>query len=226
MGCARAPATLQIGSWNIQNLGAREWGQEPAELADEIRRSGVDILALQEIHDDDGQTETRTNGKFDKIIARLNESDPGWRYELYKRRESDETERLLGVAWNHRRVQKAGEPLRIAVKYDDGRSWRRQPYAVPFQVGAGRSDFVLIPLHMKSNSGGVPRATKVRAGEARALVAQLEVIRQHFNDQDLILLGDTNMLEAGESGLRLLVVGRRRVDEKTFPITTITVGSH
>ena len=220
MGCAHASATVQIGSWNIQNLGAREWGQEPAELADEIRRSAVDILALQEIHDDDGQDKTRSNGKFDKIIAHLNETDPGWRYELYPRRETDETVRHLGVAWNERRVRKNGEPWRVPVKYDDGRSWRRQPYAVSFQAGEGHTDFVLVPLHMKSNRGGVERAAKVRAGEARALVAQLESIRQHFQDQDLILLGDTNMLESEEAGLRLFgeadFIDLNAADENTY----------
>jgi len=194
---------LRIGSWNIQNLGSRPWGQEPQDLADHIRASGADVLALQEIHDDDGRDKTRTNAKLDQIVELLNEGGSAWQYQLYPRREPRNPEQLLGIAWNSRRVEPNGKPLRISVSYESGRSWRRHPYAVPFRPVEGGTDFVLIPLHSKSNSDGEELGRRVRRGEAHALVAQLAAVRRHFKDDDLIILGDFNTIDADEEGLRL-----------------------
>ena len=83
---------VRIGSWNIQNLGEREWGQHPKALAQHIQLAGVDLLALQEIHDDDGDPDKRTNTRLDRIVELLN-AQPGhaWTYVLFPKRRPRDT---------------------------------------------------------------------------------------------------------------------------------------
>ena len=67
-----------------------------------------------------------------------------------------------------------------------------------FSAGAGKTDFVLIPVHMKSNLVPPQNPTldvmAQRAYEAKVLVERLPAVRAHFgNEQDLVILGDTNI---------------------------------
>lgn len=203
----RADEYLKIGAWNIQNLGDRTLGQFPAALAEHIYLSGVDVLALSEIWDTDGVEGTHTNAKLDETFERVNrEAGHDWTYILFPRRDPSELLQHLGVAWNRRRVQLVGEPLRIPVAYENSETWKRTPYAVKFRAAEGKTDFVLIPLHMKSNrpAEGLPEPVEIRAAEAQSLAAELDGVRQHFEDQDLILLGDLNCLKADEPALQIL----------------------
>jgi hypothetical protein len=52
---------------------------------------------------------------------------------------------------------------------------------------------------MKSNVNGEALGKCRRRGEARTLARALPRVRQTFADQDLVLIGDTNMLNASES---------------------------
>lgn len=198
---------IKVGAWNIQNLGDRTLGQFPAALAEHILVADLDVLALEEIWDTDGDAGKITNGKLDDTFQRVNE-DAGhdWTYVLFPKRDPEELRQHVGVAWNRQRVQLVGEPLKIAVEYANAETFKRTPYAVKFQVRAGASDFVLIPLHLKSNLPveGLPDTVEIRAAEAAALVAHLDAVRSHFSDQDLILLGDLNCLKADEPALQIL----------------------
>jgi endonuclease/exonuclease/phosphatase family metal-dependent hydrolase len=201
---AFADEWMTIGSWNIENLGKGQGGQKPKALAEHLQLVGLDVLALQEIHDDDGNAATHRNSKLDATFAILN-TRPGndWEYVLFPKREASDTTQLTGVAWNKKRVSKVGDPLKIAVVDNDPQFdlWKRHPHAVEFSVASGKTDFVIIPLHMKSNiwEGGPPK--KQREGEAKALVAALAAVKTHFGDDDLILIGDTNCITADESAL-------------------------
>lgn len=71
---------LKVGSWNIENLGSRTPPQHQIAIAEHIQLSGVDVLALNEIHDEDGQPGTRTNKVLDKAFAILNgQQGQDWR---------------------------------------------------------------------------------------------------------------------------------------------------
>ena len=70
-----------------------------------------------------------------------------------------------------------------------------------FSAGDNLTDFVVIPVHMKSNVDGATLGRNQRAAEARELVAQLAGVRTRFNDRDIIIIGDTNCLSAGEDAL-------------------------
>src|SRR5690349_14622084 len=85
---ARSEGTVRVGAWNIENLGTRradsqtnppEPDQTPEALADYIASSGVDVLALEEIHDDDQPSsgtpghEPWRNKILERALARLNQ---------------------------------------------------------------------------------------------------------------------------------------------------------
>jgi predicted extracellular nuclease len=195
---------VRIGSWNIEHLGKRAFGQHPKALAEHIELAAVDVLALQEIYDTDENDATRTNERLDAVFALINEHEgQDWAYTLLPKRQKDETYQLVGVAWNRHKVSKVGE-FSIPVEYASQYTWNRHPHAVKFSAGKGKTDFVVIPLHMKSNSDGVDIGREARAAEAAALVAKLDKVRQHFDDeQDIIIIGDTNCLDAAEDALSI-----------------------
>lgn len=207
-GAVRGDEYIKVGAWNIQNLGDRTLGQFPAALAEHVLVADLDVLALEEIWDNDGDDARMTNTKLDETFQRVNE-EPGcdWTYVLFPKRDPDELLQHVGVAWNRQSVQMVGEPLKIPVAYANAETWKRTPYAVKFSVRAGSSDFVLIPLHMKSNRpvDGLPEPAQLRNEEAAALAEQLDFVRQHFQDQDLILLGDLNCLQGDEPALQTLL---------------------
>jgi predicted extracellular nuclease len=196
---------IKLGSWNIENLGDRTLGQFPAALAEHVLLSGVDVLALQEIWDNDGDDSRITNSKLDDVFRRVNANlDHDWTYLLVPQRNPLEARQHLGVAWNRKKLTLAGEPYRIDVAYANAETWKRTPYAVKFSVREGQSDFVLIPLHMKSNlpAEGLPEPVVLRTQEAEALIDRLADVRTHFGDHDVILLGDTNCLNGDEPALQ------------------------
>jgi predicted extracellular nuclease len=204
---AQPPHRLVVGSWNIENLGGQRT-QSPEQLAVHLRLAGADIIALQEIHDTGPGL---SNGSLEVALRELSR-EPGqsWTYRLHPNKPPRETERLCGVAWNQEVVEPVGEPLRIAIKDDPNDRypiWHRHPQAMKFRVlGQSETDFVLISIHMKSNrrpKGEDDFFTRMqRALEARTLVAQLPAISEHFDgEQDIVIVGDTNCLDAAEPAL-------------------------
>ncbi len=202
---AAAKDYIKIGSWNIENLGQRRWGQNRFAIAEYLQLADLDVLALQEIHDTDGEGAPYRNKKLDQVVTLMNERDgQDWKYELFPKRDADTTFQLCGVAWNSARVIKVGAAHRIPLDHQNDGLWDRHPYAVKFHAaGDGKNDIVVISIHMKSNlrKTGAPPPTTRRAREAKALAAAFAKISTHFKDQDIIILGDTNCLKADEAAL-------------------------
>ena len=213
-----ASGIIRIGSWNIKHL-SDDSSQHAAALAQHIQLAGVDLLALQEIHDTDDDDDRISNSKLDEALE-LIEAATGdaWRYQLHPRREGVTRNQHVGVAWNTARLTMAGEPLRIDVRYANRETWKRTPHAVKFNTADGKTDFVVISLHMKSNSpvDGLPDTEIIRRQEAEALVDKLGDVREHFGgEQDLILIGDTNAKRTGEAAIEAYKdAGFRDLNEK------------
>ena len=217
---------LQIGSWNIEHL-SNEGGRKesPYALTDHIEMAGIEVLALQEIYDTSPPGGRRRNRELTRVCKRLEEhSGDAWDYELFPNRDPEDTAQLCGVMWNTSVVEKSA-PYRIDVKqWVDGYSlWYRVPHAVKFsaQYGNATRSVVLVPIHMKSNFGGEGIAKRVRHREAIQLASKLDAIRDHFSDESLILIGDTNVLSANERAVEVFedggLVDLNAGDAATYP---------
>jgi predicted extracellular nuclease len=223
-------ATLRIGAWNIEHLGnpssrgsecvaaPHRCAQSPEDLADYIIASGVAVLGLEEISEDlpGGRNATVEHA----LLIIRQRTGQTWSHVLFPK--ADEHQHI-GVAWNTARVRMVGEPLRLPVrtKVSSESLWDRRPHAVKFSTGAGRTDFVVIVLHMKANrqERNGPNVRR-RELEARELVRVLPRVRDDLDDGDVLLIGDTNILHASEGAPRVFVeAGLRDLnteDEATF----------
>jgi endonuclease/exonuclease/phosphatase family metal-dependent hydrolase len=193
---ALAADYIILGAWNIEHLGQRTPGQAPIALAEHITLAGVDVLALEEIHDTDDDPSTYTNHVLDTVVLLLNEGGAAkWDYKLFPKKREGDTSQLTGVMWNKKRVQAEGEPFRLPMHQPDVdgemHPWDRWATAMKFRFG-DKTDIVIIPLHMKANVNGADFGMAQRGVEAKMLVDQLAAVKAKFNDQDVVLLGDTN----------------------------------
>lgn len=203
---AQPPRYIVVGSWNIENLDGHR-SQAPEALARHLALAGADIVALQEIHDTGIGL---SNKRLDRALKLLNQEGEEWQYRLFPNKPPNEKQRLCGIAWNARKLEPVGEPLRLDITddpNDDYAIWHRHPHAMKFQVrGDQMTDFVLIPIHMKSNrrpKGKDEFFTRRQRGlEASTLAEQLPRVQQHFGEEhDIIIAGDTNCLDVSEPGL-------------------------
>jgi endonuclease/exonuclease/phosphatase family metal-dependent hydrolase len=210
---------IRVGAWNIETLGspdrrdyrrkspANGYGvaRKPRELADRIEALRLDVLALSEIDDTDDGGGPATNEVLNEAFRILNRRGGNdWTYELFPKRIRRHSFQHTGLAWNRQRVQAVGRRFRIPVTDVTSRryfEWDRHPHAMKFTRGRGRTDFVVIPIHMKA--GRNDKAVKQRRSEAEALVRELSEIRNHFRDQDIILIGDFNMRRRTEPAGRV-----------------------
>jgi predicted extracellular nuclease len=191
---------LRLGSWNIEHLGSNEESTVPIALAEAIHLTGIDILALQEIYDNDERADTKANTQLDAAFAILNEIEGNnWTYEMLPNKSRRDTSQLVTVAWNQARVAKVGDAFRIPIERE-GHEWDRHPHALKFSAGTGKTDIVLIALHMKADYRGDFSAQRGR--EAQLLVDQLDIVNNHFGgDNDIVLIGDLNCDTADEPAL-------------------------
>ena len=210
---------IRVGAWNIETLGSpdsRDYlrkspsngysvPRKPAELADLIEVLRLDVLALSEIDDTDereGPATNRVLGEAFRILNRRSGND--WAYRLFPKRIRRHSSQHTGLAWNRRRIRAVGGHFRVPVIDVTSRrffEWDRHPHAMKFTRGRGRTDFVVVPIHMKAGRGAA--AVTQRRSEAEALVRELSEIREHFQDRDIILIGDFNMLRRNEPAGRV-----------------------
>jgi endonuclease/exonuclease/phosphatase family metal-dependent hydrolase len=206
-----APASITIASWNIEWLGnpsqrsgeGKGVAQDTAELAEAIKRSEAAVVALQEISptgtSNAGRNDEPRSKELDAIAAKLG---GGWRYLLFPSRSGDQ---FTGFLYNSGIVSlvsdREGDSWRVPVptrRSSQGSGlWVRPPTAVKFSAGAGKTDFVLIVVHMKADFDG--DFAKHREEEAKALAALLPDVRRVFKDEDVLILGDTNMTDDNEA---------------------------
>ena len=225
------PATLRIGTWNIEWLGqaqkrsgaATNTAQKPETIADYIAQSGVGVLALQEIV---AGGDRPRSGVLDSTTAALKRrTGSDWRYVLFPGREREPSQ-LTGILWDTSRVNPIGtdgkrlapeadaQPAALQVQLPKMRGtrtrlWNKPPYAMKFSTGQGKTDFVLIVIHMKADYQEDHALT--REEEAKNLIEALPSVRKAFTDEDIIIAGDTNTTKVDEKALRILA-GAKLVD--------------
>lgn len=220
------PARIRVGAWNIEwlgNPGSRSGGakgvvQDPKQLAEHIADSGVALLALQEIVTKERGSPIRSREIEAVIDALTASSGAGWKYVLFPGRQRGD--QLTGVMWDSRRVTALDEhggpldplaqpwpaPIAEGRASTGGVIWARPPHAMKFRAGSadsGRTDFVVISVHMKADYKG--DFASHRLEEARALLAALPAVEEHFGDQDVLVLGDSNAASDTEGTVVALV---------------------
>lgn len=214
---------IRIGAWNIEWLGkpsersgrAANIAQSPDDLADYIAYAKVDALALAEIVTDLRSRPLRSR-ELEAVIESLQKKTPGnWEYMLFPGRADGD--QLTGILWNTNRltaVSAAGKPWNAQsdkpwplpiprTRSSTGNMlWSRPPHAMKFTTGTNRSDFIIVPVHMKADYQG--KFDKDRAEEARALAAALPKASELFKDSDIIVIGDTNITDDHEVTIDIL----------------------
>jgi endonuclease/exonuclease/phosphatase family metal-dependent hydrolase len=168
---------------------------------------------------------SRRNSDLDVVCHLLKEhldGEPDWEYLILENRQSGDRSQLCAVLWNRSRLTlKSARPLAVEHEREGLKLWDRRPHLVSFtsQVKTWRRDaggnwvqkdetrtVNMVPLHMKSNYGGVTLNRKVRAAEALTLCEALDKLRGEDGfDPSLMLLGDTNILANDEPAVETFV---------------------
>lgn len=217
------PRFVHVGSWNIEHFGRTRPADDNNQyaIAEHIEMSGVSVLALQELYVTNDITDPAATleNQFLRAALDLIEEHTGqrWEYEIFRNRNLNDREQLCGVAWNTAKVTKVQSTYRIGVGNQARENnvvfnlWDRHPHALKFSAvpgedpNIGLTDFVLVSLHMKSNVGQRHVVMRTRYHEVRELVAQLPAIKEHFGEEDIILLGDTNCKERREDAIQAFI---------------------
>lgn len=163
----------------------------------------------------------RRNSDLDIVCFLLEEHlDVSWKYIILPNRQSGDKSQLCAVLWNTQRLTIGDvRPLNVKHSEDGLNLWDRKPHLLSFtsdietwrRTDAGvwekqpeTRTISIVPLHMKSNYGGVTQNRKVRAKEAETLCDALDEIKNTI-DPSLILLGDTNILRNDEPAIETFV---------------------
>jgi endonuclease/exonuclease/phosphatase family metal-dependent hydrolase len=218
----------RIGAWNIEWLGfpnmrgrpGKDVEQLPAELASYIADAQLDVLALEEIGVDQG-SQPWTSKHLDAVFQELKtKHEQDWQYLLFgKANYPDGTEDFVvrgqhvGLAWRKDRAKLVGEPFAVPTGENELygiKFWERRANAIKLSFGEGKSDMVFVPVHLKSNRNEANPADKdftkkQRQEEIRVFVDQLRHLKSHFHDEDVVMLGDTNVLGDEDATLKQLV---------------------
>jgi hypothetical protein len=218
-----AEDTLRIGAWNIEWLGfpdrrgrpGKDNPQSPEDLADYIHASGVDVLALAEIGVD-SETPPLRSKEFDALVQSLQDRhQQAWNYVLFAKTdypdEADEYMRRgqhVGLAWRTDRASMVGQPwiMPINAHPEFGlKFFERRATAIQLSFGPDKTDVVFVPVHLKSNrkdpeNPDVTFTMRQREAELSAFAELLPQLRETFRDEDIVLLGDTNILDGQDTG--------------------------
>jgi len=164
----------------------------------------------------------RRNSDLDSVCYLLEEhSEVPWTYVILPNRSSGDRSQLCAVMWNTRRLTLDNiQALNVSHAVGGSSLWARKPHLLSFRSSidvwrrneAGEWEKVkenrgmsIIPLHMKSNYGGVTLNRQVRAREAETLCDAIAALDPNSYDASLIMLGDTNILRNDEPALETFV---------------------
>jgi len=156
----------------------------------------------------------RRNATLDTVCYLLNEHlGVPWRYVILPNRNAGDPSQLCAVMWQTDRVE-LHEVTKLEVDHVLGGDhlWDRTPHVLQFRSQIDvwqrkpngewvrtpeKRRLSLVPLHMKSNYGGVTVNRRKRGKEAATLCEALAAVRDSI-DPSIVLIGDTNILNNAE----------------------------
>jgi predicted extracellular nuclease len=218
---------VRIGAWNIEWLGfpdkrgrpGKDVVQSPESLAKYISESQVDVLALEEIGVDK-HSSPWTSQPLDAVMLELKKSTGSeWKYVLFAKADyPDGTEDFVvrgqhtGLAWRTDKASMVGQPFRVPTGKNEAygiKFWERGANAVKLSFGDKKTDVVFVPIHLKSNRNDVNPddkqfTEKQRLEEVKVFVDKLADLKKHFQDEDIVVLGDSNFLAPEDGSSELL----------------------
>src|SRR5688500_1366809 len=163
----------------------------------------------------------RRHADLDAVCYLLEEHlDAPWKYVILPNRHAGERSQLCAAMWNTARLTLQNiQALNVSHTNGGVSLWDRKPHMISFtteikvwrrsatgdwEQQSERRTISVVPLHMKSNVGGVTQNRRVRQLEAQTLCDALETLAP-LSDPSLMLLGDTNILRNDEPALEVLV---------------------
>lgn len=180
----------------------------------------VRLADHQPVIESRAQTDRR-NSDLDVVCHLLEEHlDDAWAYYIIPNRHSGDKSQLCAVMWNTKRLTlDSVRAIDVSHEEDGINLWDRKPHVATFvsdivvwrrsregewEQLEERRRLALVPIHMKSNYGGVTANRRVRGKEAETLCAALARISDEI-DPSLILIGDTNILSNAEPAIETYV---------------------
>ncbi len=194
-GSGKATATgsdspIRIGTWNLENLGSRDQARSQADfakIAQVIRQSEVQVLALQEVNGAQPlrQLLQELGSDYSALVGTSG---------LYR----SQGKRIgLGFLWNHRQVQLLHcDELQDLPRRSQGLPiFHRLPLSAAFAVldsqGKRRLDFRAVNIHLKASFD--EESQKKRLAEVQELRRYLQgLLKEPDEDRDILVMGDFN----------------------------------
>ncbi len=161
-----------IGSFNIQIFGTTKAGkQDIVSILTDIGND-YDILAVQEFRDDTGEV-------IPFYLNKLNSEEKHYDVAYSERLGRSTSKEQYAFYYDTSKF----EVLNKYTFEDLEDVFEREPFLAHFKSKQGNFDFVLINIHTKPDDA---------RNEIGALAGVVEEAKQHFNEQDVVVLGDFN----------------------------------
>lgn len=226
--CGGEPC-IQVGTFNAYWLGSNRRYQQPLRTRAEVRRLAafvtdeldLEVIALQELN-----TAVKLREKGERVHVKRS-------YRWLRRALARRGYRLatgtsggaqrLAIAYDTAAVEllEPARELEVRDAFDFGEDCRRDGLRRPLaaRLRAGDFDFWVVGVHLKSKRDG-ECADRMRAEQARDLVAAIDELSRLSGEPDVILAGDFNAELSDPSIAELFAGGRFRAltaDERRAP---------
>lgn len=170
---APPPDTIKIASFNIQVFGKTKAGKDEVMQILAAIISEFDIVAIQEIRDKSGTAIE----KLEQVVDTLG-SD--YEYIIGPRLDRTRSKEQYAFIYRTGTVEQIG-----SYTFDDSANdvFHREPFAAHFKSKNGAFDFVMVNIHTDPDEA---------TAEIQALPQAITDAIQHFQEPDIIALGDFN----------------------------------
>lgn len=189
--------TVEVGTFNMEWLGCDEarmffngkpTGAQPRteqdyqKMADAIKQSGAEVMAVQEISDEKA---------LQKVVGNL----PGYDYVLGTTgKREDGKSQMVGIIYNGEKItcdkSSVTEIMEAQVPELAGDGHLRAPLAAKFKSKEGGFDFTMVAMHLKAGQKG--DCKQIRDAQVSVINKWAKDRMAAGEDKDIIFAGDFN----------------------------------